>query len=309
MESSTSSREQAGPTSTSRPNLVPSPKAPSELPKVSIKTTLPVQPFPPNSARGTIKTPRLVLRPLRENDLQALFEIRSQPEVMRTNPRGVPDTDIMIDTKPVLDGYLAPRDSQTFYVAICLRATTLGTRTVSFDGDKTTNGATTARQQVSSIQEEQEQEDEGKMIGLGGCHRLTSMFGWPVIGYMIRREYWGLGLTTEFLTAWLGLWKGLERGRGVFTQVDARTVVLVSSSDKHGARETDSERNEISQDDGGTDRVPLVPEQIVTWAVSKNVGSWRVMEKAGFEHLLTWKEPDLRDPRVEVELKAYRYFV
>lgn len=242
-----------------------SPMPPSKSPKIKIKTTLPVQPFPSNSIRHGITTPRLVLRPLREDDLQSLYEIRSQTEVMRTNPRGRPDTDILTETKAVLDGYLAPKDGVTFYFAICLRSSP------------------------------EDEESEDKMIGLGGCHRLTSMFGWPVIGYMIRREHWGLGLTTEFLTGWLSLWKGLEREE-VVIEVDERTAIPVSTRLEDGGK-------------GEADLMKAVPEQIVTWAVADNIGSWRVMEKAGFEHLLTWKEPDLRDPSVEVELKSYRYFV
>ncbi|KAM7198348.1 putative GMP synthase, partial [Rhypophila sp. PSN 637] len=208
----------------------------------NIKTTLPLLPFPANSSRPTITTQRLAIRPLRESDLQSLYEIRSQPDVMKNSPRGRPDTDVS-ESKRVLDGYLAPKDEETFYFAICLK----------FKDDK--------------------------MIGLGGCHRLGSMFGWPVVGYMIRREYWGLGMATEFLTAWLGPWAELER-REVVIDVDARTL-----------------------------SVPTIPEQIVTWALADNVGSWRVMEKAGFEHLLTWKEADLRDPNVDAELKSSRYFV
>lgn len=60
---------------------------------------------------------------------------------------------------------------------------------------------------------------------------------------------------------------------------------------------------------GGKGAMGVVPEQIVTWAVSDNIASCRVMEKAGFGHLVTWMEGDLRDSSLEVELKSCRYFV
>ena len=191
---------------------------------------------------------------------------------MITNPQGRPDRDMTTETKPRLDMFLTPGDLATFYFAICLRG--------EFD-----DGDGGERDGV-----------EGKMIGIGGCHRMTSMFGWPVVGYMIRREYWGRGLTTEFFVAWLELWKGLAREE-VVIEVDPRTVLSVAGGGVEG------------EGDGGGMGVGVVHEQIVTWAVSGNIGSWRVMEKAGFEHLMTWAEADLRDPSVDVELKAYRYFV
>ena len=194
---------------------------------------------------------------------------------MITNPQGRPDRDITSETKPALDRFLSPADLTTFYFAICLRDSK------SEDGgERIGDGG----------------ELEEKMIGIGGCHKIASMFGWPVVGYMIRREYWGQGLTTEFLVAWLGLWRGLPREE-VVVEVDPRSVSSVGLG---------------GGDEGETDsmeEIPVVMEQIVTWAVSDNIGSWRVMEKAGFEYLMTWTEADLRDLAVDVELKAYRYFV
>ena len=261
----------------------PSNSPPSTTPKIPIKTTLPKLPFPPNQSRPSLTTPRLTIRPLRPSDLQSLHEIRSQPEVMITNPQGRPDRDITSETKPALDRFLSPADLTKFYFAICLRD--------SRDEDGGERGGDGG-------------ELEEKMIGIGGCHKIASMFGWPVVGYMIRREYWGRGLATEFLVAWLGLWRGLPREE-VVVEVDCRSV---SSVGLGGGDE--GEENERGNGAGDVVKeVPVVPEQIVTWAVSGNIGSWRVMEKAGFAYLMTWTEADLRDLAVDVELKAYRYFV
>lgn len=75
--------------------------------------------------------------------------------------------------------FLSPGDEATFYFAICLRHNS---------NDRDAGGRDGGRL-------------EEKIIGVGGCHRRTSMFGWPVVGYMIRREYWGMGLATKFLVA------------------------------------------------------------------------------------------------------------
>ena len=47
-------------------------KSPDPETFVSIKTTLPIFPLPAGTTRGTITTPRLFLRVLTQDDLQAL---------------------------------------------------------------------------------------------------------------------------------------------------------------------------------------------------------------------------------------------
>ncbi|KAK1756978.1 GNAT domain-containing protein [Echria macrotheca] len=169
---------------------------------------------------------------------------------MANNPQGRPDRDLA-ETKPRLEAYLPPKDEKTFTFAICLL-------------------------------------DTEEMIGIGGCYSLKSMFGWPVVGYMLDREYWGRGLATEFLRGWLGMWAALPRmDDQVEIEVDARTVA--------GGDENEG--------------VVMEEEQVVTWTVAgENMASERVMQKSGFECFLRWREPDLRAPEVEVELVAYRYF-
>ncbi|KAH8660173.1 GNAT domain-containing protein [Xylariales sp. PMI_506] len=217
--------------------------APSKTDSVSVKTTLPVRPLPANSSRAAITTDRLIIRALASEDLPSFHALRTQPEIMANNPQGRPDRDLE-ETKPKLALSLPPNDETTYNFAICLRET-------------------------------------GEMIGTGGCYRLTKgMFGWPTIGYMIRKEFWGQGITTEFLRAWLDMWWKLPREE-VEISVDPRTLFT---------------------EDG------TMPEQIVTWSVSDNFASQRVLEKSGFDNFLNWREPDLRDPNVEVELRAFRIF-
>lgn len=160
---------------------------------------------------------------------------------MANNPQGRPDRD-MDETRPRLTALLPPNDAHTFTFAICLRKT-------------------------------------GDLVGIGGCHALSSMFGWPAIGYMLRREGWGQGLATEFLTAWLSLWRALPR-EAVELHVDPLTL-----SSGVGA---------VSS-----------PEQLTAFTVSDNVASQRVLEKTGFSVFMTRTEPDLRNPTVDVELRGY----
>jgi RimJ/RimL family protein N-acetyltransferase len=119
------------------------------------------------------------------------------------------------------------------------------------------------------------------MIGIGGCHKIFSSFGWPVVGYMLRKEFWGQGLATEFLHAWLDMWRKLPRTEAEI-DVDPRTLL----------------------DGDGL----VVPEQMTSFMVADNFASQRVLVKGGFEHFLNWREPDLRNLDVDVDLRGFRYF-
>ncbi|KAL7917076.1 acyl-CoA N-acyltransferase [Trichoderma austrokoningii] len=208
-----------------------------------VKTTLPQRPLPPNTSRSPVITERLLIRPLVPEDVHSLHILRTQPEVMANSPQGRPDKDLE-ETRQRLKPFLPPNDEATYNCAICLKET-------------------------------------GELIGIGGCHNLISTFGWPVIGYMIRKKFWGQGLATEFVKAWLESWCKLPRAEAEI-EVDRRTLL--------------PEQGEESS-----------PEQVTALTLLDNVGSQRVLEKAGFERFLTWDEADLRDSRVQVTLIGYRY--
>jgi hypothetical protein len=130
--------------------------------------------------------------------------------------------------------------------------------------------------------------DDGEMIGIGGCTTLSSpVFGWPAVGYQIRREHWGRGYATEFLTGWLELWCALPRGE-VEISVGEESILPYTSVE---------------------DGTVVVPEMVTAFALSDNVASQRVLQKAGFETFVKRREADLRDPEREIELRGYRYFV
>ena len=130
--------------------------------------------------------------------------------------------------------------------------------------------------------------DDGEMIGIGGCSTLSSpVFGWPAVGYQIRREHWGRGYATEFLRGWLGLWCALPREE-VEIFVGEESVLPYTSVE---------------------DGTVVVPEMVTAFTLSDNLASQRVLEKAGFEMFVKRREADLRDPKREIELRGYRYFV
>jgi RimJ/RimL family protein N-acetyltransferase len=98
---------------------------------------------------------------------------------------------------------------------------------------------------------------------------------------MIRTEFWGQGLATEFVKAWLEMWCELPRAEAEL-EIDWRTLLA-------------------DEGEGSS------PEQVTAFTLLDNVGSQRVLEKAGFERFLTWEEADLRDPALQVTLIGYRY--
>ncbi|KAI1440771.1 acyl-CoA N-acyltransferase [Annulohypoxylon stygium] len=107
----------------------------------------------------------------------------------------------------------------------------------------------------------------GEIIGVGGgTSRPESVLGWPEIGYLFRKEHWGQGYATEFIKAWLNDWWTLPRSE-VETQVDVQSVDGTGES----------------------------PEKIVAFIEESNIGSRRVLEKAGFRQFKQWTEPDNRE--------------
>lgn len=229
---------------------------------VTVKSTLPSFPLPLLYERPSAKTERLLLRPLFASDLQALHELRTQPEVMIWTSAGKPDSNIS-ETKAKLDYFLSDEgNSQTFNFAICFK------------------------------------EVPEKLIGIGGCHNWNSSVGWPELGYMFRKEAWGQGIATEFLKAWLGLWKALPR------------QVMEVKCDERTLRGADGEMDEGEKGEEGG-----VEERLIALTTDANAKSQNILKKCGFEHFLTWKARESRPidsedgkEEVWVDLPTFRYF-
>ncbi|KAI1413149.1 acyl-CoA N-acyltransferase [Hypoxylon sp. FL1857] len=200
----------------------------SEEAKVNVKTTLPITPFPPNAERKPIGTERLIIRPFSEDDLDALHSLRTQPEVMMYTALGRIAAN-KEETRDVIARYLPPNDLETYNNVICLAST-------------------------------------GELIGIGGVSKGKHFFGWPEVGYLFKKEFWGQGYATEFLRGWLGLWWALPRSE-VELGVDPQSV------------------------DGPGE----VPELLTAFIEESNLKSRRVLEKVGFREFKQWTEPDSRE--------------
>lgn len=212
---------------------------PTKLEWVKVKTTLPKQPFEPIATRPHIQTERLLLRPLRESDHEAVFELRSQPEVMIWTTQGKVDVDIEA-TRKLMAPRFPPNDGTNFDFAICLAET-------------------------------------GQLIGVGGSFKRSGELGWPVVGYMLRKEAWGKGYGTEFLQGFLKAWWALPREE-IEHEVEKSTV----------------------EGDGDVKN-----ECIVAVTVTNNIASQNVMRKNGLELVKVWEEEDLQESGGMVTLLGF----
>lgn len=218
--------------------------------------------LPPSASRPHVTTPRLLIRPLQASDLDDLHKLRTQPDVMRWSAAGRVDLDTTETAQKLADS-LPPRgDIQTFNCAVCWRET-------------------------------------GEFVGIGGVYRLnrvdvgvtgdTEGFGWPELGYMILQEYWGMGLATEFVKAFLQMWEELER-KPIEIQVNRNTLV-----------------GDNAITGGSPDTTPTVREELVAVIDAANIASQRILEKDGFERFVEFEEHQ-QDPNKTLTLHGYRWF-
>lgn len=210
---------------------------------VRIRTTLPTIPLPPHASRLPVVTERLILRPLMLDDLKPLHVLRSEPEIMKWSVSGRVDTTLE-ETRSSLVQNLPPHDVDNFNFSICLRST-------------------------------------GQWIGIGGCKKPGGELGWPEIGYMLQKDFWGSGYATEFLRGFLSAWWSLPRSECDLS-VDRGTL-----------------RGAAGLQDGD-----IVEEIITAVTAADNHPSQKLLGKCGFEMLKEWKEKDERS-QTDVTLIAH----
>ncbi|KAI1169970.1 acetyltransferase domain-containing protein [Nemania sp. FL0916] len=248
------------------PAPVPPPPARDSSSTIRVKTTWPV--IPANIDRAPIRTERLLLRPFTATDAEAAFELRRQPEVMFWTVRGTPDEDVA-ESRAWIERFLPPRDLETFEFVI------LQQHLADADVGANANVNTAAK---SSAYDDL----EGTLIGMAGAHIVVPEQGWPEIGYLFRKETWGRGYGTEFLRAFVEAWWRLPR-REIELDVDVESVVGlgVGKRDRSGAG---------NEEEG--DVCEVVPEVLTAVIEVSNIGSRRVLEKAGFREYKTWNAPN-----------------
>ena len=241
---------------------------------VTVRATLPAQPFPALADRPPLVTERLLIRAPTADDLAGLHEMRTEPDTMVFTAQGVVDTDIEQGRK-VLARYLPPNDATTFNFSICLRET-------------------------------------GEFIGMGGCHMVRGELGWPVIGYMFRKAFWGRGYATEFVRAFVAAWWALPREEREVS-VEAATVlapgVRLGAGSGGPGEETESARGGPVAEHGTGDGADARPAEELLTAITawNNPASQRILAKCGFGPLRTWTEADFRDPtgQTPIELRCF----
>ncbi|KAI0108209.1 GNAT domain-containing protein [Daldinia grandis] len=196
--------------------------------QIRVETTLPLLEI--QTWANPIITDRLIIRPLRIKDLEGLNALYSQPEV--TALAYVNGADPQYDLKHnfgELVQLLRPWSEESLSFSIIGRTA---------DGE------------------------EGDFIG-----QLLMQFhgGWPNLGYMLKKEYWGQGCATEAVKGFMQFYWDLPRAT-VNLVVDPNTI--------HGT----GDREEKS-----TSSPPKVKERVVAAAENGNGSSQRVLLKTGFE--------------------------
>ncbi|KAI3331311.1 acetyltransferase domain-containing protein [Ustulina deusta] len=140
---------------------------------IATRTTLPRLPLPPSSEWPVLRTPRLLLRALTQDDAEAYYALRAQPAFMAESALGKPDGGLA-ETRAALEELANPA-RELFFFGIFVAAT-------------------------------------GELVGDGGVHTIRfGALGWPEIGYKLAPAHWGRGYATEAMRAVLDAWWALPR--------------------------------------------------------------------------------------------------
>lgn len=245
---------------------------------VTVLTRLPSVPLPPNSQRKPFETERLIIRRPIEEDLEALHELRTQPEVMINTMRALVDDDLEY-TRGRLTPFLTPGDANTFNMVICLK-----------------------------------EAGDNRLIGIGGVHRFHSGFGWPEMGYMFSKHHWGKGYATEFVRAFVQLYAQLPRPE---TPQPLRvTRSSLSPEDAAKAGPGTKEKGEEFENDPAALAATVTADTVVVkdflsaTVPEDNLGSQGVIRKGGFQKFFKYHEDDTRYPGtgIQITLDVLKWF-
>lgn len=219
-------------------------------------TTKPV--IPPYSQQPVIHTsnPKVTLRPYRADDLADIHELRSQIEVMQWTSKGSIDKDLdetkawmgkNMDSGPHIETYERQENIEK-----------------GSSSDSVVSKFNFALVYTSDSEYTTTSESHEAVIGALGVHAMEPELE---CGYMIRKEFWGQGIATVALRAFLEAWWKLPRKKVDITPEQARQAVA------HGAHSSPDEEK-------GTENIN---EIIVAMLAEHNIGSQKVLAKCGFQ--------------------------
>lgn len=175
------------------------------------------------------------LRPISQADLEDAHRLRTQEAVMVNTSTGVVDGSLEV-TQSWLDRFLAPNDAVTFNFMLWAK----------------------------------QDSQPWDHVGVIGSHIIE-----PVahIGYMLRTEWWGKGIATKAVEAFLRLWWSLPR---------KEVMLEIPAKDKHGRHIAGLEYGQDDLRGHSTDGVKTVSEIMLAEVEQSNIGSICVVERNGF---------------------------
>lgn len=258
-----------------------------------VVTTRPI--VPPYTQQGILRTdnPRLYARPFHIDDLPSLHELRTQIEVMQFTTKGAIDADLST-TRTWMGRFMdlehdletAPAEELAQKVQKASSSPASFNFVIVYEEDPTVREVT-----GDDDADDSRTPSTHKVIGAGGCHSFGTE---PEVGYMIRKEYWGKGLVTHFLRAFLAAWWALDRK---VVHIPLTTSLHETLTKKRGFK--------IPEADANTDGTVTIKEYLQALIVTTNTGSRRVLEKCGFQHV--WDE-EVEERGEQVTLADYMLF-